>query len=415
MLARARAVTLTNYREVARLVGLDPYVNLGRAGIHPNALADPENWISAGRMLGLLDDSVRQSQRDDFTVLLGACRTFASLGPVSLLLKHESTLREIIAAMIEYRRLLNELLHLSLRDDGRTAVLEWNLIPGLRSSQGVTLLATIAYRVLVDDVGFDWQPDCLHFRHSPPANLATFEQVFCCPLEFDSDFDGMSFASKCLDLANPLADHELTHHARRLLQLMPAIRHEETVSERTRSTIPFLIANGRANAEEVARCLGIHVRTLQRKLIREGQSFTNLLNETRRELAIRYLSNSRQSITAVAQLTGYSVLSSFNRWFVSEFGMSPGQWRKMMHRRDALYMRHAWQPAIAFDRYRIECEAFDQRFDAEDDAAAIAEGYRRANGARATLWRKDCRLAEFDATTLSDAPAEATPAHFDVM
>src|SRR5689334_6582004 len=117
----------------------------GRAGIHPNALADPENWISAGRMLGLLDDSVRQSGRDDFTVLLGACRTFASLGPVSLLLKHESTLREIIAAMIEYRRLLNELLHLSLRDDGRTAVLEWNLIPGLRSSQGVTLLATIAY------------------------------------------------------------------------------------------------------------------------------------------------------------------------------------------------------------------------------------------------------------------------------
>jgi AraC-like DNA-binding protein len=88
----------------------------------------------------------------------------------------------------------------------------------------------------------------------------------------------------------------------------------------------------------VATCLGVPLRTLQRRLIAEGQPFSGLLNEARRDLAVRYLANSNQSITAVAQLTGYSALSSFTRWFVCEFGMSPKRWRRMMRERDAVHL-----------------------------------------------------------------------------
>ena len=327
MLARARAVILTNYHAVARFAGLDPLVMLRHVGLNPGALAEPENWIPAGRVLSLLGESAAQSGRDDFGVLLGECRTFGSLGPVSLLLRHESTLQTIISAMVDYRRLLNELLQLRLHDDGRSAVLEWSLIPGLRSSQGINLLATIAYRVLVDGAGCNWQPDCIHFRHGPPMHLTTFNRVFRCQLEFNSSFDGLSCASTCLSRSNEFADAELAVHARRLLSLMPGIRRDDTMSQRVASTIPLLISNGQANVEGIADCLGVSSRTLQRRLIAEGQSFGKLLNETRREVAVRYLMNSNLSITSVAQLTGYSALSSFTRWFISEFGVSPRKWR----------------------------------------------------------------------------------------
>jgi len=330
---------LTNYTEVARHFGLEPYAMLGRAGLHPSALRDPENWLPASRIISLLEESANHSGHDDFSVILGECRTFASLGPVSLLLRHETRLRDIIAAAIEYRRLINELVHVNVRDDGRTAVVEWALIPGLRSTQTINYLATVAYRVLVDGAGCHWQPDCLHFRHSCPENVATFRRVFRCSLEFDSAFDGLSCASESLDAPNEFADPELTIHARRLLNLMPGIRDDDTMAERVRGTIPFLIANGKANAHDVAECLGIPVRTLQRKLISEGHSFSSLLNEARRDLAIRYLGNSKQPITAVAQLTGYSALSSFTRWFISEFGMSPRRWRQLMRQRDATHLR----------------------------------------------------------------------------
>jgi AraC-like DNA-binding protein len=327
---------LTNFDAVARYVGLDPYVLLRQAGLNPSILADPENWIAAEQALGLLEDCALQSERDDFGILLGDCRTFGSLGPVSLLLRHESTLGAVIASAEEYRKLLNELLELQIHDDGRSAVLEWSLIPGLGSSQGINLLATIAYRVLVDGAGCIWQPDCIHFRHSEPTHLSTFYRIFRCSLEFNSAFDGMSFASPCLDLPNDFADPELAVHVRRLLDLMPGIRRDDTMSQRVATAIALLISNGQADIESVAQCIGVPVRTLQRRLISEGQSFSNLLGETRRELAMRYLSNSNQPITAVAQLTGYSALSSFTRWFVSEFGMSPKKWRKLMIRKDSI-------------------------------------------------------------------------------
>ena len=336
-LARARAVTLMNYPDIARHVGLDPHAMMGRARLHPGALADPENWIPAKRVLTLLEDSARHSGRDDFGVLLGGCRTFASLGPVSLLLKHESNLRSVIGAMIDYRRLLNDLLHLTLRENGSSVLLEWNLIPGLRSSQGVNLLAATAYRVLVDGGGIDWRPECLHFRQASPECLATFKQLFRCDIEFESNVDGMSFSSRCLDLANEFADPVLAAHARRLLDLVPGIWRNDTMQDRVKSTLPFLISNGQTGAQNVADSFGVSVRTLQRQLIGEGRSYRSLLNDVRRDLAVRYLGDSSLSITVISQLTGYASLSSFTRWFVLAFAMSPARWRRTMAQRDAIH------------------------------------------------------------------------------
>jgi AraC-like DNA-binding protein len=338
LLPRARAVVLTSYEDVARHAGLNPYVMLGRAGLHPSSLRDPENWLAAHRILTLLDDSAARSGRDDFGILLGECRSFASLGPVSLLLRHELALRDVIGAMIEYRRLLNDLLHLDLRDDGTTAVLEWNLIPGLRSSQGVNVLAATAYRILVDGGGIDWQPECVHFRQETPRYVATFARIFQCPIEFGSNIDGMTCSTSSLASLNKFADPELAVHARRLLDLMPSVRHTDTTTERARSMIPSLICTGQAQVENVAHCLGLSARTLQRRLVEEGQPFSSLLNEVRRDLAVRYLTNSSHSIGDVAHLTGYSAASSFIRWFVSEFGIPPTKWRKRMEQRDALHL-----------------------------------------------------------------------------
>ena len=65
-----------------------------------------------------------------------------------------------------------------------------------------------------------------------------------------------------------------------------------------------------------------------------------LLNEVRRELVERYLRDSSHSNTAVAELMGYSTLSSFTRWFVSEYGLPPGAWRRSRQEATSGRMRH---------------------------------------------------------------------------
>jgi len=79
--------------------------------------------------------------------------------------------------------------------------------------------------------------------------------------------------------------------------------------------------------DHVATNLGLSSSGLRRRLDRENRLFAELLNEVRRDLAQRYLANSAHSITEISDLTGYTTISSFTRWFTGEFGMPPISWR----------------------------------------------------------------------------------------
>ncbi|MCY1314272.1 hypothetical protein D9M70_648940 [compost metagenome] len=48
----------------------------------------------------------------------------------------------------------------------------------------------------------------------------------------------------------------------------------------------------------------------------------------RRDLVLRYMENPRYSLSRIADLLGYSVASSFTRWFTCQFGKSPAAWRR---------------------------------------------------------------------------------------
>jgi AraC-like DNA-binding protein len=84
---------------------------------------------------------------------------------------------------------------------------------------------------------------------------------------------------------------------------------------------------GRATIEQIAQALGINVRTLQRRLEESGRTFSDVINEVRRELVLRYMENSRYPLRHIAELLGYSMLSSFTRWFKAQFGVAPVVWR----------------------------------------------------------------------------------------
>jgi AraC-like DNA-binding protein len=334
-LLRARAVTLTGYDEVARFAGLEPAEMIARAALSPPDLHDPENWLPADKVIALIDASAASSGRDDFGILLGKCRTFTSLGPVSLLLKHEATVRGIITAIVDYSYLLNDLLNVTVKDDGSIATIEWNLVPGLRSRHLANLVAAIVYRAISEALEYSWDPDCVHFRDSAPEQVATFSRYFRCNLEFNCSFDGMSCSSTALNTRNPFADADLAAHARRLLNLLPGAG-QITATRNARSAIVLLMDEGEVSIERAAECLGVEVRTLQRRLAAEATSFRQLCRDIRRELAARYLTNCSHSVTEISGILGYASASAFSNWFIKEFGISAGAYRRESRREVSL-------------------------------------------------------------------------------
>ena len=72
---------------------------------------------------------------------------------------------------------------------------------------------------------------------------------------------------------------------------------------------------------------GAQVSALQRRLEEEGATFSELVNGVRRDLVLRYLDNPGYSLGRIADMLGYSMASSFTRWFITQFGMPPAAWR----------------------------------------------------------------------------------------
>src|SRR6478735_9720138 len=118
-----RAVILSSYVEVAKAVGLDGMRMLRQAGISLDDLEDPENRLPAAAVVRLIERSAEESGCDSFGLLMAERRTFASLGPLSLLLERLPNLRAMIRTLLEFQRELNDVVSSTLEDDGDTSLL----------------------------------------------------------------------------------------------------------------------------------------------------------------------------------------------------------------------------------------------------------------------------------------------------
>lgn len=329
---QVRTQTLTNYFEVARFCGLDPYAMLRRFRISPALLEDPDATLPSNHVADLLEASADESGCESFGLLMAECRTLSSLGPLSLLLAHQGTARDALESLVEYQRVLNDVMSLDVEhvpegENGGLAIVRVGFIGGYVGRQAIELVMAILCRTVSGVVGGRWHPDLAYFSHSAPADLSHHIRTFQCPLVFDADFNGLVSSEAALDAPNPAAESVMARHAKRYLDMLAPDPADGSMSERARRSLYLLLPAGRATLEQVGTNLGMRPRALQRQLEREGRTFAMLLNEVRRELALRYLASPANSIGTVAQLTGYATPSSFSRWFAAEFGMSPAQWR----------------------------------------------------------------------------------------
>lgn len=85
---------------------------------------------------------------------------------------------------------------------------------------------------------------------------------------------------------------------------------------------------GFRSVEAVADALHMSERTLKRQLAQEGTTFSDILEDIRRQMAVRLLDGNEQSIERIAEELGYSDVANFNRAFKRWTGTTPGQYRR---------------------------------------------------------------------------------------
>ena len=84
------------------------------------------------------------------------------------------------------------------------------------------------------------------------------------------------------------------------------------------------LSTGTIAQHRTARRLGLSARSLQRKLREHGVTHRRLVEDVRRELALRILADGKQkTIDDIASAAGYEDARSFNRAFNRWTGSSP--------------------------------------------------------------------------------------------
>ncbi|WP_433867893.1 AraC family transcriptional regulator [Ralstonia wenshanensis] len=323
-----RARSLNGYFQVVRRLGFNPQEALRQVGLDPARLTDPEQLVSVVATCQLMEITAVNAPCPTLGLQMAEARQELDFGVLGLLLAHKRTLREALQAIIQYRHLLNEALAIYLESDGDMVVIREEVITEtpVPLRQANELAVGVLARTCSALLGVHWKPRSIHFSHTAPGDLSLHRRVFGCPIVFGSDFNGIVCSAADLDRPNPAADPALVRYAESLAEPLN-VSAQEAVVQDVRRAIYLLLPLERASVEQVADHLHLSVRTLQRQLELAGMTFSDLVEEVRHNLAVRYMVNPSYRIGRVAALLGYTRQASFTRWFIAHFGMTPRAWR----------------------------------------------------------------------------------------
>ncbi|OLL29046.1 AraC family transcriptional regulator [Burkholderia sp. SRS-W-2-2016] len=322
------SVAMSGYFDVTRRLGLNPVELAKQCGVDAGELANPNGRVPTGACCRLLEVTAEKAACPTFALQMADTRQTFGTGIMNVLLAHKRTLREVLLAAAQYRHLLNEALAIYVEDTDQTVTIREEIVvpPGTPTRQAMELALGVLGRHSHSLLDNYWKPRELHFTHAAPADQTFHRRFFGCPLVFGSDFNGFVCTSSDLDYPNPLADLELVRYAESLATPLN-VSDTESAALEVRKAIYLLLPLEQATVELVARHLCVSVRTMQRQLSAAGTSFSDQVEQVRRELAVRYMSNPTYPIGRVSALLGYAQQGSFTNWFVSRFSMTPRDWR----------------------------------------------------------------------------------------
>lgn len=167
-------------------------------------------------------------------------------------------------------------------------------------------------------------PTEVRVTHHAPAYRAEYDRVFQAPVVFDSEdnalvTDGAWVGRKAPGVARYATD-VLSAHAE---SLIGQLEQSKTVRGRVESALVPLLSTGGARIAIVASAMGLSRQTLFRRLRTEGTTFEQVLDEQRRALAIRFVSDNRLAMSEIAERLGFSDATSLSRAFKRWTGSSP--------------------------------------------------------------------------------------------
>ena len=184
-------------------------------------------------------------------------------------------------------------------------------------------------RILQEVTGQNIYPQRVTFKHTS-MHATLFGDYFHCPVQFDERENALWFRTADLDIPTLKADKLIQQYlTERMEEEKSGISmYADTLLSEIQRLIKEALPSGIPSIIQIAGHLAISARTLKRRLSEKGKTFREMVQDVQRQEALDLLKNTRQSISEIAFLTGFSEQSAFNRAFKRWTGHAPSDLRK---------------------------------------------------------------------------------------
>jgi len=314
--------------------GLAPQPLASAVALDPSQPPEPDRHIPAARYIELWDRVVRELGDPLFAARTGMAFQLEALEGFGFLAMSCATLAQAYERTRQVRALYNVGSGWELEPAGAGLMrMRWEpwLLAGapeagrraVNEYQVGEMLASV--RTLIGEPQF--APERLCFRHASldPEALAP---VFGARPEFQAAFDGFEVPAELLERPLALSNPALrAYFERQCREAAERFEADAALTGRVRRQIIAGMNGQVPSMQQVARELGLSVRSLHRGLEGEGVRWSELMDGVRSEFAQRYLARPSLNIGEVSYLVGFSDTSAFFKAFKRWTGKKPGEYR----------------------------------------------------------------------------------------
>lgn len=310
-------------------VALDREFLLEKSGLTQDNLSDPDARLPVDAVTKVWETAKTATNNPLIGLQVGEHIRPGSFSVLGHLLMTCATLRDALEQASRFAVLVGDggIFNVSFTSSG--AELTYDLV-----EQDIPCRAERIEAIIASLVGFSrWitgteiLPTRVTFRHSPPNDIQAYNVFFKITPKFAHQTNSVVFDKSSLELplqqANPTLTVLLDNHAEKILS---RLTETNPFLLQLRQAVLKSLPHGTPELEQMAQLLGTTERTLQRKLTAMKTSYSEQLNDLRKEAAIEYLHAGEYPQSEITYLLGFSDPASFNRAFKRWTGMPPGKW-----------------------------------------------------------------------------------------
>ena len=323
-----RSETLLGFEDLVRELGVDPEPLYHRAGLPASLFDNLDYMVPYSSICALMEIAAKELMQEDFGLIQGSRLKTLQLGVLGPLMAQCPNLGEALKVGIEYFHLHNQGLTWSLTVDDDIAFMtrEESTAGDIPTFQYTVLSMCACYRYLKSLCGKDWYPLAVNFVYAPPTRERAYHHFFDTKIEFNQEFNRISFSASFLSKKISGRDEDLYNQLNKQVIEMEA-QSERSFLSKIKWLIQYDIHTEACTQTAIASSISMHPKMLQRELNRYGMTFRELRAEVRLDVAERYIRDSDIPLTEIADILGYGELSNFSHAFKARHQVSPTVWR----------------------------------------------------------------------------------------